>query len=75
MTDEASIAGYVTTAYLLGEHFDTQFPAAADILKRPQLRGVRQGRTPRSWTRQLFQALEGDGEPAAPPNPKGPVRK
>ncbi len=64
MTDEASVAGYVTTAYLLGEHFDTQFPAAAEILNDHSYGGTEKAELLESWSRQLFQALEGDGEPA-----------
>jgi hypothetical protein len=64
MADEASIAVYVTTAYLLGEHFDTQFPAAADILNDHSYGAAEKAELLENWTKQLFQALEGDGEPA-----------
>ncbi|MBD0255663.1 MAG: hypothetical protein ICV83_08075 [Cytophagales bacterium] len=64
--DEASIAVYVTTAYLLGAQFDTQFPAAAEILNERSYGGAEKAELLESWTRQLFQALEGDGEPAVP---------
>jgi hypothetical protein len=67
MTDEASIAVYVTTAYLLGEHFDTQFPAAADILNDRSYPAGEKAELLKNWTRQLFEALEGGTEPGAAP--------
>ena len=66
MNDEASIAVYVTTAYLLGVQFDTQFPAAAKILNDHSYGAAEKAELLESWTKELFQALEGDGEPAAP---------
>jgi hypothetical protein len=65
ITDEASVAVYVTTAYLLGEHFDTQFPAAADILNNHCYGAREKAQLLENWTRQLFQALEGGAEPGA----------
>jgi hypothetical protein len=67
MTDESSVAVYVTTAYLLGEHFDTQFPAAADILNYDdRYHAGEKAQRLENWTRELFQALEG-AEPGADP--------
>jgi hypothetical protein len=48
--DEASIAGYVTTAYLLGAQFDTQFPAAADILNDHSYGGAEKVERLENWT-------------------------
>ena len=62
---EAEIAIYVTTAYLLGENFDTEFPAAADILTHPGYPSDQKADILESWTKQLFQAL-GEQPESAP---------
>lgn len=74
MTDESGIAVYVTTAYLLGEHFDTQFPAAADILNDDSHHhaGEKANRL-EHWTRELFEALEGTGPDTLEAAPADPV--
>jgi hypothetical protein len=62
---EADIVVYVTTAYLLGEHFDTQFPAAADILNDHGYAAGEKAQRLENWTRLLFETLEGGTEPGA----------
>jgi hypothetical protein len=56
---ESEIAVYVTTAYLLGENFDTEFPAASDMLLSPEYASYQKADFLQTWTRHLFDTLEG----------------
>src|SRR5690349_5392044 len=56
--DEAPTAIYVTTAYMLGENFDTEFPAATEILTNLHVSAEKKADWLENWTRRLFEALE-----------------
>ena len=58
---EQDVASYVVTAWLLGESFDTEFPAAGQILNAPDPPEVRTARL-EEWTKVLFAALEEEGD-------------
>jgi hypothetical protein len=55
---EADQVNYVITGYLLGLHFDTEMPAATDILQNPYLSGTQKADWLQQWTQQIFDALE-----------------
>ena len=55
---EQDIAVYVITAFLLGENFDSQFPAAGDVLTA-QIPGEMKSKFLEDWTEEIFVELEG----------------
>jgi hypothetical protein len=55
---EADQVNYVITGYLLGLHFDTEMPAATEILENPYLSGTQKADWLQQWTHQIFDALE-----------------
>ena len=57
---EQDVAVYVLTAWLLGEAFDDEFPAARQILDSGEAPEVRATRL-EEWTQILFTALEEEG--------------
>jgi hypothetical protein len=57
---EQDIATYVITAWLLGEDFDTEFPAAGQILTSTDGAEARAAAL-EEWTKILFAALEEEG--------------
>lgn len=52
------VATYTVTAFLVGVDFDTDFPAATDILVSPVLGSGDKAQWLREWTAELFRALE-----------------
>ena len=54
---EQDVATYVITAWLLGENFDTEFPAAVQILSSTDGAAARAASL-EEWTKILFAALE-----------------
>jgi hypothetical protein len=57
---EADLVTYVITGYLLGLNFDTQMPAATEILTDLSLSGTYKADWLQQWTQQIFQTLEAD---------------
>ncbi|WP_069472286.1 hypothetical protein [Candidatus Marithrix sp. Canyon 246] len=57
---ERQIANYVTTAWLLGQQFDTEFPAAQEMLKSSEYMPDDKSEWMAQWTEEMFAALEGD---------------
>ncbi len=57
---ERQIANYVTTAWLLGQQFDTEFPAAQEMLKSSEYTQDDKSEWLAQWTEEMFAALEGD---------------
>lgn len=55
---EADQAAYAVTAYMLGLHFDTEFPAATEILTNGSLTGTEKANQLQYFTEKLFAALE-----------------
>jgi len=62
---EIDQVNYVVTAYLLGLNFDTEMPAATEILTDKYLSGTQKADWLQQWTQQLFQVLA-EGQPAPP---------
>ncbi|MCK5896416.1 MAG: hypothetical protein KAG20_06395 [Cocleimonas sp.] len=58
---ERQIANYVTTAWLLGRTFDTEFPAAYDMLRSSHYSADDKSEWLAQWTEEMFKALEGEG--------------
>jgi hypothetical protein len=56
---EVDQVNYVVTAYLLGLHFDTEFPAATEVLTDSALTGTEKANWLQQWTEKLFATLEG----------------
>jgi hypothetical protein len=56
---ERQIANYVTTAWLLGQQFDTEFPAAQEMLKSSGYTPDDKSEWLAQWTEEMFAALEG----------------
>jgi len=56
--EEAHVAVYVTSAWMLGETFDKDFPAAAETLGDPKLTAAAKADWLSKWTVDLFEALE-----------------
>jgi hypothetical protein len=54
---EQDVAAYVVTAWLLGKSFDTDLPAALQILRSSDSPEVRAARL-EEWAKTLFAALE-----------------
>lgn len=55
---EQQIACYVTTAWMLGPNFDTEFPGAQDILTSGK-KADDKTRLLSQWTEELFSILDG----------------
>jgi hypothetical protein len=62
LATERDAAAFVVTAFLLGENFDNEFPAAQQVLTSPVLGGSDKAEWLEQWTTQLFQALAPAGE-------------
>ena len=60
MNTERDAAGFVVTAFLLGEDFDRQFPAAGPVLQSNALSGEDKAAWLANWTTEMFQTLEED---------------
>ena len=59
---EQQIANYVTTAWLLGEQFDTEFPAAKEKLTSSEDTADDKISWVVQWTKDMFEALEEGGQ-------------
>ncbi|KHD11469.1 hypothetical protein PN36_29115 [Candidatus Thiomargarita nelsonii] len=55
---ERQIANYVTTAWLLGQQFDTEFPAAQEMLNSSNYSHDEKSLWLEQWTEQIFATLE-----------------
>ena len=51
---------YVVTAWLLGVDFDTEFPAAREVLPSKKLTAEEKVDWLQAWTTAIFAALEGE---------------
>ncbi|HEX8529519.1 MAG TPA: hypothetical protein VF646_05830, partial [Cytophagales bacterium] len=60
LDNEADLATYVITAYVLGEDFDVEVTEAGQILRNPRYTSNQKAQQLESWTRQVMQALEED---------------
>lgn len=58
---EQHVAIYLTTAWLLGQKFDTEFPAAHDILTSPVRDSEAKAYDLQKLTERLFVVLEEEG--------------
>jgi hypothetical protein len=58
---EQHAAIYLTTAWLLGREFDSEFPAAKDILTSNKMGPDEKAERLAKWTERLFVALEEEG--------------
>jgi hypothetical protein len=67
LTTEHDVAVYVNTAFLLGEEFDTEYPAAQEVLPSPVLASSEKAAWLSSWTREMFDSLEPPPPPAQEP--------
>jgi hypothetical protein len=52
---EADQVNYVITGYLLGLNFDTQTPAALEVLTDPYLNGTQKAEWLQHWTQSFFR--------------------
>jgi len=57
---ERQIANYVTTAWLTGRQFDTQFAEVQDTLKSPSYSVEYKSEWLEQWTGRKFATLEGE---------------
>lgn len=57
METETGIAAYVITSWLLGVDFDTQFPAAQEVLTA-QIPGEMKAAFLERWTQQMFGEMD-----------------
>lgn len=55
---EQEVASYVISAWLLGQDFDKEFPAAQEVLTAPVSGNVKASFL-EQWTQELFEKLEG----------------
>ena len=55
---EQDIAVFCTTAWLLGDDFPEEFPAAGQALVNPEFSGHLKAEWLANWTEKLFAALE-----------------
>ena len=62
LVEERHVASYVLAAWLLGEEFDRDMPAAKETLNNGARTGADKAKWLDEWTLRLFQTLE--GEPA-----------
>jgi hypothetical protein len=58
LSTEQELADYVISAWLLGQDFDKDFPAAREVLTAP-ISGNMKAYFLEQWTKQLFEELEG----------------
>ena len=56
---EQDLAAYVLTSFLLGSDFDTEFPAAYDVLFSPVLEPSDKALWLTQWTEEMFLTLAG----------------
>ena len=57
---ERQIANYATTAWLLGQQFDTEFPAAKDVLTSLEYSSEDKSEWLAQWTESMFTTLDED---------------
>jgi hypothetical protein len=62
LATERDAAAFVITAFLLGENFDDDFPAAQQVLTSPVLGGADKAEWLEEWTTKLFQTLTPAGK-------------
>jgi hypothetical protein len=62
LATERDAAAFVITAFLLGEEFETDFPAAQQVLTSPVLGGADKAEWLEEWTTQLFKSLAPAGK-------------
>jgi hypothetical protein len=65
LVTELDLVNYVITGNALGLHFDTEMPAATEVLTDPYLDGTQKAEWLQQWTQQLFQTLQADQPQAA----------
>jgi hypothetical protein len=61
LESEQDVALYLTSAWMLGKEFDTEFPAANEILKSPMRSPAMKAEDLSKLTERLFLALEEEG--------------
>lgn len=61
LESEQDVATYLTSAWMLGKKFDTEFPAAHDILVSPMRSPEMKAEDLAKLTERLFLALEEEG--------------
>ncbi len=59
---EQQIVIYVVTSWLLGEHFDTEFIAAQEMLKSSEYSPADKSKWLVQWTEEMFKIMDEDGE-------------
>jgi hypothetical protein len=62
LDNEADLAAYVITAYVLGENFDQEIPEAKQLLQDTGYTSNQKATQLETWTRQVMQTLEDDKE-------------
>jgi hypothetical protein len=62
LDNEADLAIYVITAYILGENFDEEVPEARQLLQDTRYSSNQKATQLETWTRQVMQTLEEDHE-------------
>lgn len=60
LDNQADLASYVITAYVLGENFDTEVPEAAQVLQNSRYSSHQKAAQLENWTKQVMNALEED---------------
>jgi hypothetical protein len=60
LATEADQVNYVVTGYLLGLHFDTEMPAATEVLHDPYLNGTQKADWLQQWTQQFLRLWKSD---------------
>lgn len=58
LRSEADVAIYVLCSGLLGEDFDSRFPAACEMLNSPCFKPEEKAAWLSNWTEELFRTLE-----------------
>ncbi|QHT65638.1 hypothetical protein GXP67_02630 [Rhodocytophaga rosea] len=58
LDNEADLAAYVITAYVLGENFDQEIPEAKQLLQDTGYTSNQKANQLETWTRQVMQTLE-----------------
>lgn len=61
LSEERYVAVYLVTAWLLGQKFDTEFPAAQEILTSKMRSSAMKAEDLQKLTERLFVALEEEG--------------
>jgi hypothetical protein len=71
---EDDLAIYIVTAYLLGVHFDSEFPGATQILTDPAFSASEKAEQLQTWTQELLKTLEDErnNQPILPPEEPTP---